>query len=145
MYRKQRLLCAVNPAKFQATEYLIKWREAEGDKIIVFSDNVFALLHYADKMKKPFIYGKTGHEERTFILRMFRQGNPDYKTIFLSKVGDTSLDLPEATCLIQISSQFGSRRQEAQRMGRILRAKRRNEEVNTKTGARFCVKPLSSI
>lgn len=47
--------------------------------------------------------------------------------VFLSKVGDTSLDLPEATCLIQISSQFGSRRQEAQRMGRILRAKRRNE------------------
>ena len=122
-------MCAVNPAKFQATEYLIKWREAEGDKIIVFSDNVFALLHYADKMKKPFIYGKTGHEERTFILRMFRQGHPEYKTIFLSKVGDTSLDLPEATCLIQISSQFGSRRQEAQRMGRILRAKRRNEEV----------------
>jgi DNA excision repair protein ERCC-3 len=39
-----------------------------------------------------------------------------------------SLDLPEATCLIQISSQFGSRRQEAQRMGRILRAKRRHEE-----------------
>jgi DNA excision repair protein ERCC-3 len=49
------------------------------------------------------------------------------QTVFLSKVGDTSLDLPEATCLIQISSQFGSRRQEAQRMGRILRAKRRNE------------------
>ena len=60
---------------------------------------------------------------------MFRQGHPQFKTIFLSKVGDTSLDLPEATCLIQISSQFGSRRQEAQRMGRILRAKRRNEEV----------------
>jgi DNA excision repair protein ERCC-3 len=49
-------------------------------------------------------------------------------TLFLSKIGDTSLDLPEATCLIQISSQFGSRRQEAQRLGRILRAKRRNDE-----------------
>ena len=49
-------------------------------------------------------------------------------TIFLSKVGDTSIDLPEATCLIQISSHFGSRRQEAQRLGRILRAKRRNDE-----------------
>lgn len=48
--------------------------------------------------------------------------------LHLTQVGDTSLDLPEATCLIQISSQFGSRRQEAQRMGRILRAKRRNEE-----------------
>ena len=44
------------------------------------------------------------------------------------QVGDTSIDLPEATCLIQISSHFASRRQEAQRLGRILRAKRRNDE-----------------
>jgi DNA excision repair protein ERCC-3 len=43
-------------------------------------------------------------------------------------VGDTSIDLPEATCLIQISSHFGSRRQEAQRLGRILRAKKRHEQ-----------------
>ena len=79
-------------------------------------------------LKKPFIYGATAHEERSRILSHFRAGHPSFRTIFLSKVGDTSLDLPEATCLIQISSQFGSRRQEAQRMGRILRAKRRNEE-----------------
>ncbi|KAA1117038.1 transcription factor TFIIH complex ERCC-3 subunit [Puccinia graminis f. sp. tritici] len=61
------------------------------------------------------------------ILQNF-QHNPLVNTIFLSKVGDTSIDLPEATCLIQISSHFGSRRQEAQRLGRILRAKRRNDE-----------------
>lgn len=61
------------------------------------------------------------------ILQNF-QHNPVVNTIFLSKVGDTSIDLPEATCLIQISSHFGSRRQEAQRLGRILRAKRRNDE-----------------
>jgi DNA excision repair protein ERCC-3 len=79
-------------------------------------------------MGKPFIYGGTPHEERSRILAHFRQGHPLFRTIFLSKVGDTSLDLPEATCLIQISSQFGSRRQEAQRMGRILRAKRRFEK-----------------
>jgi len=60
------------------------------------------------------------------ILQHF-QHNPNVNTIFLSKVGDTSIDLPEATCLIQISSHFGSRRQEAQRLGRILRAKRRND------------------
>ncbi|KAJ3372996.1 hypothetical protein HDU91_001678 [Kappamyces sp. JEL0680] len=125
---KRRLLCAVNPNKFMAAEYLIRWREREGDKIIVFSDNVFALQHYAIAMKKPFIYGATSHEERSRILNHFRQNHPAFRTIFLSKVGDTSLDLPEATCLVQISSQFGSRRQEAQRMGRILRAKRRNEE-----------------
>ncbi len=40
---KQRLICAVNPSKFMACQYLIKWREEQGDKIIVFSDNVFAL------------------------------------------------------------------------------------------------------
>jgi DNA excision repair protein ERCC-3 len=61
------------------------------------------------------------------ILQNF-QYNPAVSTIFLSKVGDTSIDLPEATCLIQISSHYGSRRQEAQRLGRILRAKRRNDE-----------------
>jgi DNA excision repair protein ERCC-3 len=79
-------------------------------------------------MKKPFLYGGTQHEERQQILKLFRSNHPEFRTIFLSKVGDTALDLPEATCLIQVSSQFGSRRQEAQRMGRILRAKRRNEE-----------------
>lgn len=61
------------------------------------------------------------------VLQHF-QHHPKVNTIFLSKVGDTSIDLPEATCLIQISSHFGSRRQEAQRLGRILRAKRRNDE-----------------
>lgn len=60
------------------------------------------------------------------ILQEFKC-NPNVNTIFLSKVGDTSIDLPEATCLIQISSHYGSRRQEAQRLGRILRAKRRND------------------
>ncbi len=61
------------------------------------------------------------------ILENFRY-NELVNTIFLSSVGDTSIDLPEATCLIQISSHYGSRRQEAQRLGRILRAKRRNDE-----------------
>ncbi|KAJ3018710.1 UNVERIFIED_CONTAM: hypothetical protein HDU68_011019 [Siphonaria sp. JEL0065] len=126
--RKRRLLCVMNPNKLMAAEYLIRTREAAGDKIIVFSDNVFALQHFAHRLKKPFIYGNTGNKERFALLQHFRDNHPAFKTICLSKVGDTSLDLPEATCLIQISSQFGSRRQEAQRMGRILRAKRRNEE-----------------
>ena len=45
-------------------------------------------------------------------------------TVFLSKVGDNSIDIPEANVLIQISSHAGSRRQEAQRLGRILRPKK---------------------
>ncbi|KAF2841369.1 DNA repair helicase rad25 [Patellaria atrata CBS 101060] len=121
------LLFTMNPRKFQACQYLIDFHESRGDKIIVFSDNVFALQRYAVKLKKPFIYGATGTAERLQILENFSH-NENVSTIFLSKIGDTSLDLPEATCLIQISSHYGSRRQEAQRLGRILRAKRRNDE-----------------
>ncbi|KAK0541409.1 DNA repair helicase RAD25 [Tilletia horrida] len=125
--RKKMLLYCMNPNKFQACQFLINYHEGRGDKIIVFSDNVYALEAYAKKLGKPFIHGGTAQVERMGILQHF-QHNPNINTIFLSKVGDTSIDLPEATCLIQISSHFGSRRQEAQRLGRILRAKRRNDE-----------------
>ncbi|ODV88567.1 hypothetical protein CANCADRAFT_28840 [Tortispora caseinolytica NRRL Y-17796] len=125
--RKRMLLYVMNPTKFQACQFLIHYHEQRGDKIIVFSDNVWALKAYALKLKKPFIFGGTPQHERMLILKNF-QHNPEINTIFLSKVGDTSIDLPEATCLIQISSHYGSRRQEAQRLGRILRAKRRNDE-----------------
>jgi DNA excision repair protein ERCC-3 len=106
---------------------LIDFHEKRGDKIIVFSDNVYALERYALKLNKAYIFGGTPQNERMRILENF-QHNEQVNTIFLSKIGDTSLDLPEATCLIQISSHYGSRRQEAQRLGRILRAKRRNDE-----------------
>ncbi|KAI5902185.1 General transcription and DNA repair factor IIH helicase subunit XPB [Candida parapsilosis] len=125
--RKRMLLYITNPTKFQACQFLIHYHEKRGDKIIVFSDNVYALQEYALKLGKPFIYGSTPQQERMKILQNF-QHNDQINTIFLSKVGDTSIDLPEATCLIQISSHYGSRRQEAQRLGRILRAKRRNDE-----------------
>lgn len=125
--RKRMLLYIMNPTKFQACQFLIHYHEKRGDKIIVFSDNVYALQEYALKLGKPFIYGSTPQLERMTILQNF-QHNDQVNTIFLSKVGDTSIDLPEATCLIQISSHYGSRRQEAQRLGRILRAKRRNDE-----------------
>ena len=125
--RKRMLLYIMNPTKFQACQFLIQYHESRGDKIIVFSDNVYALREYALKLGKPFIYGSTPQQERMNILQNF-QYNDKVSTIFLSKVGDTSIDLPEATCLIQISSHYGSRRQEAQRLGRILRAKRRNDE-----------------
>ena len=77
-------------------------------------------------MNKPYIYGGTSPKERLHLLQQF-QHNPALNCIFLSKVGDTSIDLPEANCLIQISSHFGSRRQEAQRLGRILRAKEKSD------------------
>ncbi|XP_066156866.1 general transcription and DNA repair factor IIH helicase/translocase subunit XPB isoform X1 [Euwallacea fornicatus] len=120
---KRLLLYVMNPSKFMATQYLIRYHERRGDKTIVFSDNVFALKHYAIKMNKPYIYGPTTQSERIQILQNFKF-NPKVNTIFVSKVADTSFDLPEANVLIQISSHGGSRRQEAQRLGRILRAKK---------------------
>ncbi|PVV00104.1 hypothetical protein BB559_000116 [Furculomyces boomerangus] len=124
--RRKLLLYVMNPRKFQICQYLIWYHQNRGDKIIVFVDNVYSLKAYAQKLKLPYIYGGTSQQERLRILHQF-QHNPNLNTIFLSKVGDTSIDLPEATCLIQVSSHYGSRRQEAQRLGRILRAKRRQD------------------
>lgn len=125
--RKRALLYIMNPRKFQACQFLMNYHEQRGDKTIVFSDNIYALKIFAEKLNRAYIYGETPQAERLRILENF-QHNDKINTLFLSKIGDTSLDLPEATCLIQISSHYGSRRQEAQRLGRILRAKRRNDE-----------------
>ncbi|KAL8159010.1 hypothetical protein V2J09_000547 [Rumex salicifolius] len=126
--KKKQALYVMNPNKFRACEFLIRFHEQQrGDKIIVFADNLFALTEYAMKLRKPMIYGATSHVERTKILEAFKTSR-DVNTIFLSKVGDNSIDIPEANVIIQISSHAGSRRQEAQRLGRILRAKGRLED-----------------
>jgi len=118
------LLHAMNPAKFRACALLVDYHErVRRDKVIVFSDNIFALREYAVRLRRPFIYGGTPHAERTRVLARFKT-DPALNAVFLSKVGDNSIDIPEANVLIQISSHAGSRRQEAQRLGRILRAKR---------------------
>ncbi|EDV26690.1 uncharacterized protein TRIADDRAFT_22911, partial [Trichoplax adhaerens] len=129
--RKHMLFYVMNPNKFRACQFLIKYHERRNDKVIVFSDNVFGLKHYAIELGKPYIYGPTAQKERLQILQNF-QHNPLVNCIFISKVGDNSFDLPEANVLIQISSHGGSRRQEAQRLGRILRAKKDSatEEYN---------------
>ncbi|KAG5014501.1 hypothetical protein JHK82_020184 [Glycine max] len=126
--KKRQALYVMNPNKFRACEFLINFHEGtRGDKIIVFADNLFALTEYAMKLRKPMIYGATSHVERTKILQAFKTSK-DINTIFLSKVGDNSIDIPEANVIIQISSHAGSRRQEAQRLGRILRAKGKLED-----------------
>ncbi|VDM73619.1 unnamed protein product, partial [Strongylus vulgaris] len=107
------LLAVMNPNKFRICQFLIKFHERRNDKIIVFSDNVFALKKYAIEMNKPFLYGETSQNERMKILQNF-QYNPRVNTIFVSKVADTSFDLPEANVLIQVSAHGGSRRQVSQ-------------------------------
>ncbi|CAI9273672.1 unnamed protein product [Lactuca saligna] len=125
--KKKQALYVMNPNKFRACEFLIWFHEERDDKVIVFADNLFALTEYATKLRKPMIYGATSHIERTKILDEFKTGKK-VNTVFLSKVGDNSIDIPEANVVIQISSHAGSRRQEAQRLGRILRAKGRVQD-----------------
>lgn len=123
--RKRKLLYVMNPNKFRICQFLMRYHERRNDKIMIFSDVVFALRTYARKLDRYFIDGQTSQKERMKILRNFRH-NPQVNTIFISKVGDNSFDLPDANVLIQISAHGGSRRQEAQRLGRILRAKKDN-------------------
>ena len=120
----QRLLYAMNPNKFRTCEYLMRYHEERGDKIIIFSDNVFALREYALRLQRPAIDGGVANNERMRILTNFKTAG-GYNTVLISKVGDTSIDLPEANVIIQVASHFGARRQEAQRLGRILRPKAR--------------------
>ena len=54
-------------------------------QVIVFSDNIYALREYAVRLRRPFIYGGTGHQERTRVLHAFKT-SPDVNTVFLSKV-----------------------------------------------------------
>ena len=75
----------MNPNKFRNCQFLVNYHEQRGDKIIVFSDNIFALEQYAKKLNKPYIYGKTSETERLRILSHF-QRNPQVNCIFISKV-----------------------------------------------------------
>lgn len=143
------LLAILNPKKMQICQRLIQFHEAKGDKVLVYCDHIDALKLYAEKVDRPYIYGGTPIEEARQLLSRFQIDIPkededamnwneiakrrslkskQVNTLFLSRIGDTSLDLPAATVLIQVSSHFGSRRQEAQRLGRVLRAKKRNEK-----------------
>eukprot|EP01033_Poteriospumella_lacustris_P016024 gene16024-11469_t len=124
--RLQRLLYTLNPTKFRVCEFLVKYHCNRGDKIIIFSDDVPALIMYCEALKPvcevPYIHGGTRPAERNLLLAAFRT-RAEVKCLGLSKVGDTALDIPDANVIIQVSSHFGARRQEAQRLGRILRPK----------------------
>jgi DNA excision repair protein ERCC-3 len=89
--RKRILLHAMNPNKIQACQFLIEYHESRGDKVIVFSDNVYALEAYAKKLSKSFIHGGTPEGERLRILSRF-QHDPQLNTIFLSKVSTDTAD-----------------------------------------------------
>lgn len=84
---KKDLLSVMNPNKIRACHYLIKSHEEKGHKILVFSDNVFALKVYANAIGRPFIYGKTSEKSRISTFSDFKY-NPTCKCLFISRVGD---------------------------------------------------------
>ena len=116
------LMHAGNPNKFLVLQYLIKKHEDRGDKIIVFIEQPIILDIYGEILKIPVFHGIVSLEERILMLDKFK-GTSKINTIMLSRLGDTAIDLPTANVVIQISSHFGSKRQEAQRLGRIMRPK----------------------
>lgn len=91
-------------------------------QILVYFYDKDLLIDYAKKLKKPKISGETHEKKRKECFDRFRS-DPSYPVIFISSVGDTSIDLPDANVVIEISGQFGGRRQFTQRFGRILRPK----------------------
>ena len=111
-----------NPTKFKVLQYLIKVHESRGDKILVFCDRPKVIEYYAHQLKCAVIHGEVSSEERSKIYNLFKR-TKDLNVIFLSRVGDTAIDLPCANVGIQLGMHFGSRRQEVQRMGRVMRAK----------------------
>jgi len=120
--RNKQLLYVLNPTKVRACDYLVKYHEKRGDKIIIFCDDIAALEVYCELVQCKMIWGETPERDRREVLDKFKSGS-EINTIGLSRVGDVALDLPEASVIIQVASHFGARRQEAQRLGRILRPK----------------------
>ena len=120
--KRRQLLFTMNPNKIRACKYLIDFHERKYDKILVFCDNLYCLKRYAQVMNRPYICGSVKQSDRVRMLEQFLTSD-ESNCLFISRVGDTAIDLPAATVIIQIACADGSRRQEAQRLGRILRPK----------------------
>jgi len=115
-------LCAFNPNKFRAVAHLMRYHEARGEKVLIFSQDIAVLKMFSGLLNRYHIYGALNWPERLEILKKFKHSTTT-NTLCLSSVGDDAIDLPDANVIIQVSAHAGSRRQEAQRLGRILRRK----------------------
>jgi DNA excision repair protein ERCC-3 len=93
----------------------------EGDQVLVIGAYIEQLKTLGEYLEAPVIHGATTNPERERLFDAFRRG--ELKTLVISKVGNFSIDLPEAAVAIQVSGTFGSRQEEAQRLGRVLRPK----------------------
>jgi DNA excision repair protein ERCC-3 len=115
---RYRLACE-NPHKTDVLTALL--RKHEGRRILIIGLYISQLQKLSKKLNVPFIHGKMPNEEREELYDAFRRG--EVPVLIISKVGNFAIDLPDANVAIQISGTFGSRQEEAQRLGRILRPK----------------------
>ena len=112
-------LASENANKLEVLRRLINLHE--GDSILIIGQYLDQLHRVAKETGAPIITGKTSNSVREELYARFRKG--EISCLILSKVGNFAIDLPEANIAIQISGTFGSRQEEAQRLGRILRPK----------------------
>ena len=119
-------IAAENPIKMDVLEELLK--QHEKDAVLVIGQYIDQLKSIAARFNAPLVTGKTPNIERDRLYEDFRQGN--IKLLVVSKVANFAIDLPDANVAIQVSGTFGSRQEEAQRLGRILRPKKDGSIAN---------------
>jgi DNA excision repair protein ERCC-3 len=117
--RSQFRIAAENPAKLTRLRELLAIH-AEG-RVLIMGEYLSQVEAIAREIGAPLITGKTPQQQRESIYASFRR--KELHCLVLSKVGNFAIDLPDADVLIQVSGAFGSRQEEAQRLGRILRPK----------------------
>jgi DNA excision repair protein ERCC-3 len=134
--RYQFRIAAENPRKLEVVTALLE-KEA-GHRILIIGEYLNQLKAIAQRVQFPLITGKTPQAERDRLYAAFRQG--EIAGLVLSRVGNFALDLPDADVLIQVSGKYGSRQEEAQRLGRILRPKTdgRSAQFYTLVSLRTC-------
>ena len=123
--RQKYKLAATNPAKLEVLkELLLKHGE---DRVIIIGQYLDQLDAIAEMTGAPLITGRTPQAEREVLYQKFRTG--EETVLVVSKVANFAVDLPDANVAVQVSGTFGSRQEEAQRLGRILRPKKGANEA----------------
>jgi len=117
--REKFRLASTNSRKEDVIAYLLE--KHKDDNVLIIGQYLDQLDHINARFVAPIITGKTPQREREKIYQQFRVG--EIKLLIVSKVANFSIDLPDANVAIQVSGTFGSRQEEAQRLGRVLRPK----------------------
>ena len=119
--REKITLASTNPEKNDIVHRLLNYFNKPDDRILIIGQYIEQLEGLSKELGIPLITGKTANKDREKLYAAFRDGS--LKNLMVSKVGNFAIDLPDANVLIQISGTFGSRQEEAQRLGRVLRPK----------------------